>query len=148
MAVVITKQPENIQVMEGKISAKLSVEATGATGYQWKQAKSSSSTAGATNVAGQTTKNLTVPVGLTEGYYYYFCEVTDGASPVNSNIASVQVVDFPEYITGRFVNEYVAACATTVQERFAQAKKLSGIDIPNDNKVLRTAQVELFMSIL
>lgn len=148
MAVVITKQPENIQVMEGKISAKLSVEASGATGYQWKQAKSSSSTAGATDVSGQTTKDLTIPVDLTEGYYYFFCEVTDGESPVNSNIASVQVTDFPAYITGQFVNEYVAACATSVQERFKQAKALSGIDIPNDTNVLRTAQVELFMSIL
>lgn len=148
MAVVITKQPQSTQVVKGKISGKLSVVATGATGYKWKKAKSATSTAGATDVASATTANLTIPTDLTEGRHFYFCEVTDGSNPVNSEIATVEVVDFPEYITGAFVNSYIAGCSKTVQDRFKEAKALSRIEVPNTNVVLRTAQVELFMLIL
>lgn len=148
MAVLITKQPENIQVMEGKISQKLTVEATGATAYQWKQAKSGTSVAGATNVSGATTNTLKIPTTLTKGNYYYFCVLTGDTGNVNSNIVNVEVVDFPEYITGKFVNGYIAACDVSIQNRWKEALALSGIEVPNTDEVLRTAQVELFMSVL
>lgn len=148
MAIVITKQPQNIEVMEGKITQTLTVEATGATSYQWKKAKSATSTSGATNVTGQTTAEMTISTDLVAGKYYFFCVVSDDSSSVNSDIVIVDVVDFPTYITGAFVNAYIAACDTTVQERFKQLKTLSGIEIPDDDNVLRTAQVELFMTAL
>lgn len=148
MAIVITTQPQNAQVMEGKITQKLTVEATGATAYQWKQAKSATSVSGATVVSGQNTNKMTIPTTLTEGRYYYFCAVSDASSTVNSDIVTVEVVKFPEYITGKFVNEYVAACDASVKQALDTAMALTGINIPNTDDVLRTAQVELFISIL
>lgn len=148
MAIVITTQPQNAQVMEGKITQKLAVEATGASAYQWKQAKSGTSVSGATIVSGQNTNKMTIPTTLTEGRYYYFCAISDSSSTVNSDIVVVEVVKFPEYITGKFVNEYIAACDSSVKKDFDAALARTGITIPNTNDVLRTSQVELFMSIL
>lgn len=51
----------------------------------------------------------------------------------------------PEYITGAYANEYIAACNQEVKDRFAALKVKRGIDIPNDNKVLCTEQLRLFM---
>lgn len=148
MAIVITTQPKNTQVMQGHISGKLTVEATGATTYQWKQAKSATSVSGATNVSGATTAEMTIPTTLTEGEAYYFCAVGDGSTTVNTNIATVSVVDFPAYITGAFVNSYINSCAKVVQDRYKEALALSGVTIPDTDDVLRTVQVELFMSVL
>ena len=148
MAIVITTQPQNAQVMEGKITQKLTVEATGASAYQWKQAKSGTSISGATIVSGQNTNKMTIPTTLTEGRYYYFCAISDATSTVNSDIVVVEVVKFPEYITGKFVNEYIAACDPSVKKDLDAALARTGITIPNTNDVLRTSQVELFMSIL
>lgn len=148
MAIVITTQPQNAQVMEGKITQKLAVEATGASTYQWKQAKSGTSVSGATIMSGQNTNKMTIPITLTEGRYYYFCAISDSSSTVNSDIVVVEVVKFPEYITGKFVNEYIAACDPSVKKDLDAALARTGITIPNTNDVLRTSQVELFMSIL
>lgn len=148
MAIVITKQPQNVQVMAGKITQVLNVEATGATAYQWKQAKSATSVSGATIVAGQTSKEMTILTTLQAGRYFYFCALSDDTSTVNSDIVTVEVVDFPEYITGSFVHDYVAACDPSVKTRLDRALALAGIEIPDTDVVLRTMQVELFMSIL
>lgn len=148
MAITISTQPASTQVMKDHISGTLKVVATGATTYQWKQAKSATSVANATNVAGATDAEMTIPTGLDDGDHYFFCALGDGSTTVNSNIATVSVVDFPAYITGAFVNSYINSCDETVQDRYKNALKLSGITIPNDDKVLRTAQVELFMSVL
>lgn len=51
----------------------------------------------------------------------------------------------PKYITGAYATTYIAACNTEVQQRFANLQKKRGITIPNDNKVLRTEQLRLFM---
>ena len=51
----------------------------------------------------------------------------------------------PEYITGAYATAYIAACTQEVQDRFAALQKKRGITIPNDNKVLRTEQLKLFM---
>lgn len=51
----------------------------------------------------------------------------------------------PEYITGKYVHEYIAACNESTQQRFADLQKLRGITIPNNETILRTRQVELFM---
>ena len=148
MAITISTQPVSTQVMKDHISGTLKVVATGATTYQWKQAKSASSVANATNVNGATKAEMTIPTNLADGEYYYFCVLGDGSTTVNSNIATVSVVDFPAYITGAFVNSYIQSCDKTVQDRYTNALKLSGIKIPNTDDVLRTAQVELFMSVL
>ena len=51
----------------------------------------------------------------------------------------------PEYITGKFAHEYVAACSEEVQERFETLQTLRGITIPNNTNVLCSAQIKLFM---
>ena len=50
----------------------------------------------------------------------------------------------PEYITGAYVHQYIGACSTEVQQRFANLQKRRGITIPNDAKVLCSEQVKLF----
>lgn len=145
MAITITTQPQNVQVMEGKITQKLSVVATGATGYQWKKAKSGTSASGATNVVGQTTAQMTIPTDITKGFYYYFCAVTDGTDTVNTDIVTVEVTDFPEYITGEFVWDYVDACDASVKTRLQTLCSRRGITIPDTAVALRTEQIEIFM---
>lgn len=54
--------------------------------------------------------------------------------------------EIPEYITGNFVNTYIAACATSTQERFKRMCALTGITFPKTDDALRTEQIELFMS--
>lgn len=51
----------------------------------------------------------------------------------------------PEYITGAYAIAYIAACNEEVQQRFAELQKTSGIIIRDDNKVLHSAELELFM---
>jgi hypothetical protein len=51
----------------------------------------------------------------------------------------------PEYITGAYATTYIAACTQEVKNRFDALQKQRGITIPNDNKVLRTEQLKLFM---
>lgn len=145
MAIVITSQPTDITVVAGAITESLTLTATGATSYQWKQSKDGTSVSGATVVAGQTTNKMTIPTGLAVGTYYYFCAVSDDSSTVNSNIVTVTVVDFPEYITGAFVNDYISRCSAEVKARFAELQVLRGITIPDNDNALRTAQIELFM---
>lgn len=147
MAIVITTQPKSTQVMKGRISGKLTVEATGATTYQWKQAKSATSTASATNVSGANTAEMTIPTTLAEDAYY-FCTLGDGSTTTNTSIVTVSVVDFPAYITGAFVNSYINSCDKIIQDRYKEALALSGVTIPDTDDVLRTVQVELFMSVL
>lgn len=147
MAIVITTQPKSTQVMKGRISGKLTVEATGATTYQWKQAKSATSTASATNVSGANTAEMTIPTTLAEDAYY-FCTLGDDSTTTNTSIVTVSVVDFPAYITGAFVNSYINSCDKIIQDRYKEALALSGVTIPDTDDVLRTVQVELFMSVL
>lgn len=53
--------------------------------------------------------------------------------------------EIPEYITGTFVTEYIAACNEVVQQRFKDLCARRRITIPNTGNTLRTEQVELFM---
>lgn len=53
--------------------------------------------------------------------------------------------ELPKYITGAYANGYIAACNDKVKARFAALQKQRGITIPNDSKVLRSAQLQLFM---
>lgn len=148
MAIVITSQPTDTIVVEGVITATLAVVASGATSYQWRQAKSSVSTADATVLVGETGSEMVIPADLPVGTYYYFCSVSDDTDTVNTAIATVTVSDFPEYITGSFVLDYIDKCSEEVQNRFQELQTLRGITILNNNNALRTAQIELFMEAL
>lgn len=150
MAIAITKQPQSTSVIKGMVQGTLSVEATGVQSYQWKKAKSATSTSGATVVSGATSKEFTIPKDITNTTYY-FCTLTGEGDPgetANTDIATVSVVDDPVYITGKYVNAYIAGCSEEIQNRFSEMKALSGIEIPDTTDVLRTAQIELVMSVL
>ena len=132
------------------VQGTLSVEATGVQSYQWKKAKSATSTSGATVVSGATSKEFTIPKDITNTTCYFCTLTAEGASSetVNTDIATVSVVDDPVYITGKYVNAYIAGCSEEIQNRFSEMKALSGIEIPDTTNVLRTAQIELVMSVL
>ena len=51
----------------------------------------------------------------------------------------------PEYITGKYAHEYIAACSEEVQTRFETLQTLRGISIPNNTNVLCSKQLRLFM---
>ncbi len=51
----------------------------------------------------------------------------------------------PERITGKFAHEYIAACSEEVQQRFETLQVWRGVTIPNDDKVLCSKQLRLFM---
>lgn len=148
MAVTFSKHPASMTVMEGKIKASLSVTAAGATSYQWKKAKSATSTESAEVVPSKTATTFDVPADLPVGEHYYFCAASDADSTVNSNIATITVVDFPEYITGNFVHNYIDQCAEEVKTRFTELQTRRGVTIPKDDNALRTVQIELFMDAL
>ena len=51
----------------------------------------------------------------------------------------------PEYITGAYAHEYIAACSEEVKARFEELQTLRGITIPNNANVLCSNQLKLFM---
>lgn len=64
---------------------------------------------------------------------------------ITQQISDPTLPDIPEYITGKFVTEYIAACDKTIQDRFKNLCARRRITIPNTTDTLRTEQVELFM---
>ena len=94
-------------VVEGGITGSLTVSASVTSGdtpsYQWYEAATASNTTGAA-IVGATGASFTIPVGLTIGTYYYFCEASaDDALSVRSNPATVVVADIqPEIFTVTF----------------------------------------------
>lgn len=51
----------------------------------------------------------------------------------------------PERITGKFAHEYIAACSEEIQERFESLQTVRGISIPNNDNILFSEQLKLFM---
>ena len=105
----ITTQPAATRnVTAGSISGSLSVTASVTSGsstlsYQWYRNTTNSNTGG-TVITGATSSSYTIPTTLTASGspYYYFCEVrgTNGAIPVRSNVARVNVAyAFPTGVT-------------------------------------------------
>ncbi|MCL2127621.1 MAG: InlB B-repeat-containing protein, partial [Treponema sp.] len=95
--ITINTQPAAAtSVMEGIITGNLSVSAGVTQGaeisYQWYRSNSSSGT-GITVLSGETSTDFSIPVTLTAGRYYYFCEArAKGAVSVRSGLATVMVM--------------------------------------------------------
>lgn len=55
--------------------------------------------------------------------------------------------EIPEYITNQFISDYIKACSTDIQTRFASMMALKGIDFKSlpMTEVARTVVKELFM---
>ena len=91
----ITEQPASVtNAIAGSISGMLSVAAevtpSGSLSYQWYQSTTDSN-AGGTAISGANSSSFTIPVTLSAGTYYYFCEVSAGTSSARSNAARVNV---------------------------------------------------------
>lgn len=54
----------------------------------------------------------------------------------------------PEYMTGAWAHAYIEACGEETQARFEQEQIRTGIEIPNTDVVLRTAQLELVSRVI
>jgi len=96
--ITITSHPTLTTLTAGNITGILNVEASvvpqnATLSYQWYSNTTSSNTNG-TAIFDATSENFTIPTNLTGGMYYYFCEVraTGGATPVRTNVATVNVV--------------------------------------------------------
>ncbi len=92
----VTSQPADATKTVGAITGAVSVTASASSGtltYQWYQAQSADSYAGATPISGATTNSYTIPTNLTAGKYYYFCNLYIAASYVSlsTNIATITV---------------------------------------------------------
>jgi hypothetical protein len=97
--ITIPNQPGSLIVIEGSISDYLYVGATVTGGavpaYQWYSSTSNSNTGG-TIISGAINEYFDIPASLTEGAYYYFCEVSaTGVAPVRSDVATVTVRPIP-----------------------------------------------------
>jgi phi13 family phage major tail protein len=89
----ITTQPQDASVTAGAITGELSVTAAASSGtlsYQWYR-NTVNSTTGGTAVSGATSAALTIPTDLTEGSYYFYCELTAGATTQKTTVAAVTV---------------------------------------------------------
>ena len=119
--ITITTQPETTtNVTVGSISCILSVSASvtqsATLSYQWYNNTSNSNTGG-TTITDATGASFTIPVTLSVGIYYYFCEVlaTGGATPVRTTVAIVNVAatsGFLPTITTNVVSNITANSAT------------------------------------
>ena len=96
-AITIHTQPAEItnvtiDNISGSLSVSASVTQSATLSYQWYSNTTSSNTGG-TLIQDETSDSFTIPITLTEGTYYYFCEVSanDGAFSVRSSVATVIV---------------------------------------------------------
>jgi len=93
---IITHPETPINVTVNHIDARLSASANvthfATLSYQW-YSNTTNSNSGGTPISGATTSNLNIPTTLTVGTHYFFVEAraTDGAAPVRSSVATVNV---------------------------------------------------------
>lgn len=156
-AIVISDQPASQVVAGGEDPEDMTVVATydgiETLEYQWYKCDNLLK---ANPVVMELGATDTITFGtMSPGYTtFYFCRLTaDDATTVDSAVASVkQNGELPvltdDYITGAYVLDYLGQCSAEVQERFTQTCALTGITFEDNAKVLRTSQLELFMSVI
>lgn len=153
--ITITTQPANVSTKFGEIDEQMSIAASAGAEvitYKWYLA-AKADLSDAAQIAGQATATLTIPTTLEGGTYYVYCVMTASTYEETTSAVAVLLVggDIPAlagYITGAYVHECLSNADADVRARFTEACARTGITIPDTSAVLRTAQVELFMSIL
>jgi len=79
--------------ISGSLTVAADVTDNATLGYQWFSNTTAVNTGG-TPILGETNVSFTIPATLTEGTYYYFCEITaPGSVSVRSNAAAVVVTN-------------------------------------------------------
>ena len=96
----ITTQPSGVTLAVGDANPTLSIVATNAASYAWKESSDGTSYDGGSSLA--STASFTPEVNDAVQTKYYYCEVTsscDGTTVVKSNIVTVNVVGAITYYT-------------------------------------------------
>ena len=93
--IIISVQPQDVEVSEGHINSILTVGANGSDGrqvsYKW-FSNTQKSTSGGTYLITNTTGEFVVPSTLTEGKYYYYCVISaEDVDDVTTNVVTVTV---------------------------------------------------------
>ena len=95
-ATTITAQPEDANLIVGGSNPTLSITASNASAYSWKESSDGTSYDGASSLGSSSTYTPSVNGAVQTKYYY--CEVTsscDGITVVKSNIVTVTVAAAP-----------------------------------------------------
>ncbi len=90
----ITTQPASVKACVGT-TAKFTVQADGATGYQWYYRTSSSGTWSKSSTTGATTATLSVAAETKRSGYQYRCKVSNSAGYVYTSAATLTVTKKP-----------------------------------------------------
>lgn len=93
--ILITVQPSNALVTQGRISGSLTVEAMTSDGstiaYQWYSNTSANNTGG-TPITGATSATMAIDTTLTAGSFFFYCvAISATAGTVASNVSTVMV---------------------------------------------------------
>ncbi len=93
--ITIINQPTDISVIEGNISSTITVEAKASDGreveFKWYSSENETNENGELIVS-ETTNTFKIPSDLTEGQYYYYCEVSaEDVKTVKSSVITVKV---------------------------------------------------------
>ena len=106
----ITTQPASVKAYVGT-TAKFTVQADGATGYQWYYRTSSSGTWSKSSTTGATTATLSVKAETKRSGYQYRCKLTNSAGYVYTSAATLTVSEKP-VITTQPASKTVSAGST------------------------------------
>ena len=93
--IIISSQPQDVEVTEGQINARLVVQASGSDGrgltYKW-FSNTQKSTNNGTFLLTNSTGEFIVPTTLTEGTYYYYCVISaEDVEDVTTHIVTITV---------------------------------------------------------
>lgn len=93
--ITITKQPGHVATTAGAIDETTDITASATLAavlaYQWYEGSTLSDRAGVA-VAGQNTKDLTIPVGLAAGTHYFYCVVSAAGAVTKTSETAVVIV--------------------------------------------------------
>ena len=138
--ITITEQSNSTDMTLGQTTS-ISVLATmdeGEPTYQWYGPEGI--------IAGATTETLELGAVVRAGTRTYYAVVKGaGATDVTSDPIVISDV-FPEYITGDFAHDIIALCSQEAKDRFRDLQAIRRVTIPDEVKVLRSEQLEIFMA--
>ena len=127
----ITTQPASVKAYVGT-TAKFTVQADGATGYQWYYRTSSSGSWAKSSTTGATTATLSVAAETRRSGYQYRCKVSNSAGYVYTSAATLTVSEKPvitqqpeslTIITGGTAKFTVKASGATAYQWYWRANK-------------------------
>lgn len=156
-SITITTKPTSQLIAAGGSPVAVLVAATyvGANTLLYKWMSCDANGGNATAIVGATAASYTPGAAEIGVATFLKCELSavDHPTPVTTNVVSVYLAGLlPDLgntpLTGAKVFDYVEQCDESVKNRLTAAMARTGIVIPDTDKALRTAQIELFMGVL